>query len=396
MSVMGEIRVLIVDDAVLARRMISTALTEEPGIEIVGTAVNGLNAIQKLDRLAPDVIIMDIEMPEMDGIEALKSIKASHPHIAVIMFSSLSPDSSERTVLALELGAEDFVQKPTGVKDVREAQFLIRASLVPKIQALGDKIQHHKETAAEQVERTAEKPRKQQPPVVSSRPSARIAPPTPETPARSMVPEVRRKVSSRPAKAPVEVVAIGVSTGGPNALSRLMPSIPLDIPVPIVIVQHMPASFTKTLANRLNESSKIEVVEAQHGEPLSPGKAWIAPGGFHMVVEREGDEVHLALNEDPPEQGCRPAVDVLFRSVAEVYAEHTLAVILTGMGKDGLVGSEKIIKAGGVLYAQDEESSVVWGMPGAVTRAGLPDKVLHIDRLGYEIMLRINVVSNTV
>ena len=392
---MSPVKILIVDDSVLARRLISSALEVESFVRIVGSAVNGRNALQKIEQLRPDIVIMDLEMPEMDGIEALKKVKESHPHVAVIMYSSVGQNMSEKTILALELGAEDFIAKPSGSQDVAEAKGLIHSSLIPKIKALhGKKKTHDKPADPEPV--AVPKPEPKPEPVKPTPVAVSVRNPPKKTvkkkpvfalkPVKEVAPPVTRVRTKR---YPVEVVAIGVSTGGPNALSRLMPTIPASIPVPIVIVQHMPATFTKTLASRLDATSQLRIQEGQAGEVLKPGDAWIAPGGYHMVVERQSEGVVLQLNEDPPEQGCRPAVDVMFRSIAQVYGKNTLAVILTGMGKDGLDGGEAIIKEGGVLYAQDEESSVVWGMPGAVTRAGLAEKVVPLDKMGYEIMLRI-------
>ena len=373
------VNILIVDDSVLARRLISSALDEEPAIQVVGTAVNGVSALRKVERLNPDVVIMDVEMPEMDGVEALKAIKKSHPHIAVIMFTSLSESTSEKTIEALEAGAEDFVGKPTGAEGVEEIKMLTRSSLVPKILALKGHLDLENPATPVKAEPVTQ-------PVVAPAPKPPKVKEKGTPPAHSKRPPQKRSGSLRE---PVKILVIGVSTGGPNALAKLIPTIPATIPVPVLIVQHMPASFTKTLARRLDGASELPVREAKAGEVVAPGSVLIAPGGYHMVVEEKPQGVILQLNEDPPEQGCRPAVDVLFRSVAEVYGKHTLAVILTGMGKDGLNGSEAIIAKGGALFAQDEETSVVWGMPGAVTRAGLVNKVIPLDRIGYEVMLRI-------
>ena len=384
------IKILIVDDSVLARRLISSALEEEPALDIVGTAVNGVNALKKVDLLKPDLVIMDVEMPEMDGVEALKVIKQRHPHIAVIMFTSLSQASSEKTLEALEAGAEDYVAKPTGASGVEEIKMLTRSSLVPKIMALRGNL---KATKAEPSHKNGvSAPSISTPPTPSFSSAPRVKKPerAEEQPGKP-VRETRTptRLTTNKLRSPVKILVIGVSTGGPNALAKLIPTIPASIPVPVLIVQHMPAAFTTTLAKRLDGASDLSVKEAKSGEVVTPGVVRIAPGGFHMVVEKKAGGVILNLNEDPPEQGCRPAVDVLFRSVAEVYGKNTLAVILTGMGKDGLNGSEAIIEQGGALFAQDEASSVVWGMPGAVTRAGLVDKVIPLDRIGYEIMLRI-------
>lgn len=375
------IKILIVDDSVLARRIISSALEQETTVQVVGTAVNGLNALRKVDILMPDVVIMDVEMPEMDGVEALKAIKNKHPHIAVIMFSSLSQAVTEKTILALEAGAEDFVAKPTGADGIEEVKLLTRSSLLPKIMALKGEPESKKPDVAEKnVDKTPVPP--PQPKRTPEKKETKSPPPTEKN-------QPLRISGHSKLRTPVKILVIGVSTGGPNALAKLIPTIPATIPVPVLIVQHMPASFTTTLARRLDGASEMSIAEARAGEVVTPGTVRIAPGGYHLVVEDNPQGVTLQLNEEPPEQGCRPAVDVLFRSVAEVYGKHALALILTGMGKDGLNGSEAIVAQGGSLFAQDEDTSVVWGMPGAVTRAGLVEKVLPLDRIGYEVMLRI-------
>ena len=347
------IRILVVDDSVVMRRIISKALEEEPLITIAGTAPNGAIGLKKIEQLNPDLVLMDVEMPEMDGLTALKWIKKTWPDLPVIMFSSLTGDGADTTLEALELGASDFAEKPSGARGLDESKALISSTLVPKIKAISRR------------EKTTS--------------SSQRYPPRPAPAARPALNRVVR----------IDVLAIGVSTGGPNALARLMPSIPADFPVPIVIVQHMPPLFTKNLAARLDQVSLISVQEGADGDVIKPGGAWLAPGGFHMVVEKSGSEVRLATNLEPPEEGCRPAVDVLFRSVADVYGANTLAVILTGMGKDGLAGSRQIIEKGGRLLAQDEASSVVWGMPGSVAKAGLPEKIVPLDQMGFEIVSRV-------
>ena len=345
------IRVLVVDDSVVARQLISQALDRHPEIDVLDTATNGRIALQKIGRLNPDLVILDIEMPEMDGLEALKQIKKDRPALPVIMYSSLTGHSSQKVLEAFTLGAEDCVAKPSSFKDKEEGMRRIEESLASKIIGLCR--------------------------IGTSRP--RMA-----TPARRTEPQKRKK------NHPIEVVAIGVSTGGPNALAELMPAFPADFSVPIVIVQHMPPVFTKTLAQRLNSVSALNIVEASPGDVLKPGTALIAPGGFHMALKKNMPTVEIITNKDPLEEGCRPAVNVLFRSVANIYGMSALAVILTGMGKDGLDGSTHIINAGGTLLAQDENSSVVWGMPGAVSRAGLPEKILPLNAIGPEIIRRVN------
>ncbi len=401
------IRVLVVDDSVVARRSISLALERDKSIEVVGTATDGAVALKKIKMLNPDLVVMDVNMPEMDGITALKHLKKDSPELPVIMFSSITEAGT--TIEALEIGAADFVEKPSGARDIEEGIMLVFSSLVPKIKAI---CQVDSKGGAQNVAppslstptgftpahtATTQTPT---PPAVNGSKNSY----TPSSPGlrssvvnkpvmsgnKRIIPESprERRRSSRPL--PIEVVAIGVSTGGPKALARLMPTIPADFPVPIVIVQHMPPIFTQKLAQRLDEASEISIYEGAVGDVIKPGGAWIAPGGYHMYLEKKGiGEVAINTHTGPLVEGCRPAVNVLFESVAEIYGANTLAVILTGMGKDGLEGSKLILNEGGRLLAQDEASSVVWGMPGAVTRAGLPEKVAHIDELGFEIVSRV-------
>jgi len=355
---MARIRVLIVDDAVVVRRLVSDALAVDPDIEVVGTAANGRIALQKIPQVNPDILTMDVEMPDMNGIETVRALRKLYPALPVIMFSTLTERGGAATFDALAAGASDYVTKPANVGSVALAQQRVRDDLIPRIKTLVG--------------------RKAAPPPPAPRPVA-VMPPAPRPMVR-MIPG-----DTRPA-----VVAIGVSTGGPNALASLMPALPADLRVPIVIVQHMPPMFTRLLAERLNATSPLTVREAAHGMSVTPGTVTIAPGDFHMVLERHGTDVRVALNQAPPENSCRPAVDPLFRSVVTLYGARTLGVILTGMGQDGLRGCEGIREAGGTVLAQDEESSVVWGMPGFVTRAGLPDKVLPLSEMAAEITRRVS------
>jgi two-component system chemotaxis response regulator CheB len=355
---MSKIRVLVVDDAVVVRRLVSDILASDPEIEVVGTAANGRIALAKIPQVNPDLVTLDVEMPDMNGLEVLAALRKTHPRLPVIMFSTLTQRGAAATLDALALGANDYVTKPANVGSVQEAMQRIREELIPKIKSFCG--------------------RKQQP-----SPSVLRLLSTP----RTTTPPPTRKTTS-PSR--VEIVAIGVSTGGPNALADLLPALPGNFPVPIVIVQHMPPLFTRLLAERLNTKSAIGVSEATAGSVLSPGHAWIALGDFHMALERDTRGNRLRLHQGPPENSCRPAVDVLFRSVAEIYGAGVLSVVLTGMGQDGLRGCEQIKEAGGQVLAQDEASSVVWGMPGFVARAGLADKILPLNELAFEITRRVN------
>lgn len=348
---MEKVRVLIVDDSVVIRRIVSDALSADPALEVVGTAPNGKIALEKIEQLRPAAITLDVEMPVMDGLQTLQEIRKRWPRLPVIMFSTLTERGARTTLDALSMGASDYVTKPSNSGKLEEGLATIRANLIPKIRALC---------------RMPEM-------------GAPVAPPPIPRPARCRI----------PTPSPVRVLAIGVSTGGPQALDRIVPRLPARFPVPVVIVQHMPKIFTRLLADRLSSHSAIQIRECVPGSALAPGEAWIAPGDFHMLLERVKGSVQLATNQEAPENSCRPAVDVLFRSVAQVYGNSTLAVILTGMGNDGLRGCEAVHQAGGRVFVQDEPSSVVWGMPGAVAHAGLADKVVSLDEMSREICLCI-------
>lgn len=363
---MTRIRVLIVDDAVVVRRLVADALAADPDIEVVGTAANGHIALQKIPQLNPDVVTMDVEMPEMDGIETVRALRPLYPRLPVVMFSTLTVRGASATLDALQAGASDYVAKPANVGSVALAQQRIRDELVPRIKALaGRQDGSHRVTP---------------PPVSPPKPRGR----TPEAGASTALPRVLA-FDGRPS-----IVAIGVSTGGPNALAELIPALPGDLPVPVVIVQHMPPMFTRLLAERLDAQSALTVREAEDGMRIEPGTVTIAQGDHHMVLARDAAGVRVVLNQEPPENSCRPAVDPLFRSVTALYGPRVLAVVLTGMGQDGLHGCQHVRDAGGRVLAQDEASSVVWGMPGYVVRAGLADSVLPLSSMAAAITRRVS------
>jgi two-component system chemotaxis response regulator CheB len=351
---MPKIRVLIVDDAVVFRRLVAEELNKDPTLEVVGTAPNGRIALARLPQVNPDVVILDVEMPEMDGLATLKELRKTNPRLPVIMFSALTERGAEATLDALALGATDYFTKPTNTGGLDSSLAVIREQLIPEIKALSAK--------------------------------ARAG-----TPGGTQATIPSRPVLAAPRlpSGAVRVVALGASTGGPNALAEVFRRLPADFPVPIVLVQHMPPMFTRLLAERLSAEFPIRVREGGPGSPLQPGTAWIAPGNYHMIVAADGNQIRTHLHQEPPENSCRPAVDVLFRSVAQTFGPDVLAVILTGMGQDGLRGCEAIREAGGQILAQDEATSVVWGMPGFVARAGLADRVLPISLIGEEILRRV-------
>jgi two-component system, chemotaxis family, protein-glutamate methylesterase/glutaminase len=348
---MQPVRILIVDDSAVVRKVLNSLLASDPGIVVAGTAGNGSQALARIPEVKPDLVTLDIEMPGMDGLETLVEIRKLYPKLPVIMFSTLTERGASATLDALARGASDYVTKPSHGETREVAQERVREELIRKIKSL----------CAVRVPQ-AQPPPGPTPPLVSARPQARI-----------------------------DVVAIGASTGGPNALTELIPQLPADFPVPIVIVQHMPPLFTRLLSERLNTLARLEVGEGAEGQKLQPGQVWIAPGDHHMTVVRRGTEFVLGLNHDPQENSCRPAVDVLFRSVAQTYGANVLAVVLTGMGADGTRGSFDIRKAGGEVIVQDEASSVVWGMPGSVVAARLSDRIYPLDSIGAEVVRRVSM-----
>ncbi len=353
------VRVLLVDDSVVIRRLVADALSADSRIEIVGTAPNGRIGLSKIERLKPEVVVLDVEMPVLDGLGTLAELRKLVRAPRVIMFSTITTQGAKATVEALALGAADYVTKPANVGSVAEAQHRVREELVPKVLAL--------------VRRYVTAERAAQKSLPCARP--RVTPPAFRT---------------RPA--PVDVIVIGSSTGGPNALAEVISQLPSPLPVPLLIAQHMPPMFTKMLAARLDELSPLTVTEAKSGDSLSPDRAYVAPGGLHLSVAPgglQGSGYITRVHDGPPENSCRPAVDVLFRSAVEAFGAHTLGVVLTGMGKDGLVGCELIKAAGGQVVSQDEETSVVWGMPGWVAKCGVTDRVAPISDISVEIERRL-------
>ena len=355
---MAKIRILIVDDSVVMRRMITHALSQDPDLEVVGTAPNGRVALQKIPQVNPDVITMDLNMPEMDGIMTLRELRKTHPKLGVIMFSTLTAAGAAMTVDALAAGASDYVTKPANVSSLTEGLARLERELIPKIKMLGP--QCPSDGRSPPVSGATK-------PGTDPRPGSTAAKPTGN----------------------LEIVCIGASTGGPNALAAVFEDFPAGFPVPIVIVQHMPPVFTGLLAERLSAHSRVTFSEGSEGELLQPGRAYIAPGGMHMEVTRQGFLNRIHLHDRPAENSCRPAVDVLFRSIAAIYGPGALGVILTGMGKDGLRGCELMHERQAQVVAQDEASSVVWGMPGSVARAGLADAILPLPEIRKEILRRV-------
>jgi two-component system chemotaxis response regulator CheB len=363
------ISVLVVDDSVVVRRLITDALGGAADITVAGTAANGLLAQARIDQLKPDVVTMDIEMPQMDGITAVKELRKRHPQLPVIMFSTLSDAGASATLEALAAGATDYVTKPSNIGSIAESIAAVREQLVPKIRNLAGR------------SRTA---------VRASGPARPpLRPPTTAAPVR---------IPARPAAAPrpgprgrVDLIAIGSSTGGPDALARLLTALPADLAVPIVVTQHMPPVFTRMFAERLDRSTPLRVVEAADGMELTAGTVYIAPGDRHLMLQRRAPGTVTQLSGAPPENSCRPAVDVMFRSVARLYGPAVCAVVLTGMGQDGRNGAKLLRDGGAEVFAQDEATSVVWGMPGAVVAAGLATEVLPLDKIAPALVGRVRI-----
>jgi len=371
-----RMRILIVDDSAVMRSLLRSVVCADPALEVAGTAADGASALSSLGILQPDVVLLDVEMPGMDGLVTLRELRRRGHKMPVIMCSSLTQRGAKVTLEALAGGASDYVSKPAGQANREAAIRALGQDLGPKIRALTSSNQVPQTTSFGQVSGTLG---------TSSLGGPRTPLLLPSAPAQRPQP-----IQSRPA-----VLVIGVSTGGPAALDVLLPALPANFPLPVLIVQHMPELFTKVFAERLDGRCRLRVREAADGDPVRAGAILIARGNWHMEVvpvARAGAPPTLRLNQGPLENHCRPAVDVLFRSVAAVYGQGTLAVVLTGMGSDGMLGCRMIREHGGAVISQDQASSTVWGMPGAVTNAGLAHRVLPLADIAPEIL---RLVSRT-
>ena len=354
---MRNIRALVVDESVVSRLILSAMLESDPAIDVVGTASTGPVALGKILETNPDVVTFDVETPEREGLRALQAIRRAHPDLPVIVTGERTPRAAATVMEALALGAVDCVAKPAPLDGVNEGPTTFRQELIAKVVGVG----------------SAPGPGRQ---LALSCLSGAPAPPA--------------QRSGRPA-GPVDVVAIGSSTGGPQALAALLSALPAGLHVPVVTVQNLPAVFTAALAARLDALTGHAVREASAGEVVGPGTVWIAPGNYHMATRRVGARVRIALHQAPPISASRPSVDVLFDSVAEAYGDRVLAVVLTGMGSDGLRGAERIRRSGGQVIVQDEATSVLWGTAGRIAEAGLADAVLGLDEIPREMAERLGV-----
>lgn len=367
-----NLRVLVVDDTIVYRKAVSDIIEEIPGVELAGVAHNGKIAIAKIKSLKPDVLTLDIEMPQMNGIEVLAELKKHYPDVGAIMLSTLTTEGSHMTMRALDLGAFDFILKPQSSSNQAEGKKEIRAALEPILKAfkqskMGPGLVGRKPLRPSPGTKKASRP---------ARPVARNKP---------LRPLGSAKIATRGKS---EIVTIGISTGGPNALNQMMPKLPGDIGVPILIVQHMPPVFTKSLAAGLDKKCAITVKEAEHGENIEPNVAYIAPGGKQMKLAAgaDGQNRRIKITDDPPENSCKPSVDYLFRSVGDYYVGRTTAVIMTGMGSDGTKGLEVLKNKSAYVIGQDEASCIVYGMPKAPAELGYLDAVVPLNKIADEIV----------
>ncbi|NNF98444.1 MAG: chemotaxis response regulator protein-glutamate methylesterase [Desulfobacteraceae bacterium] len=367
----APLRVLVVDDTVVYRKIVSDVLDDLPGVEVVGTAHNGKAAMFKIKTLKPDILTLDIEMPEMNGLQVLEQLRKTAPHVGAIMLSTLTQEGGAMTMKALDLGAFDFIPKPqSGGMD--ENKELVKSSLAPILRAFS----------------RGRNSRNLYPGKLSTGVSALQTDrkrPTSPVRHRSNLSDYRNKAAS-------EIIAIGISTGGPKALAVLLPKIPHDIGVPILIVQHMPPLFTQSLARSLDAKCGLKIIEAENDMPIQSNNVYIAPGGKQMRVEAgaDGSTRVLKITNDPPENSCKPSVDYLFRSVAHHYIGRATGVIMTGMGSDGAAGLKLMKQNGAVIIAQDEASCVVFGMPKEPIESGTVDIIASLDSISDAIFKTIN------
>ncbi len=371
----GAYRVMLVDDSAVIRGLMDRWLSTDPAIAVVGSAGNGLHALSELERCRPEVVVLDLEMPIMGGIEALPKLLLASPNLKVIVASTLSLRNAEISLQALAAGAADYLPKPESTRDKGVAENYQR-DLIAKIKALGEAARN--------------KGRK------SAAPRATGAPASPAAAAAPLSKSLygnKPVVLRKPATVPPRLLAIGSSTGGPQALFSLFGFLKNRINVPILITQHMPPNFTTILAAHLQKISGVTCAEAVEGEIVKAGRIYVAPGDWHMTVVADGDRKVIHLDQNAPENFCRPAVDPMFRSVAKCYGAAALAVVLTGMGADGMRGGKDLVDAGGSVVAQDEATSVVWGMPGAAATAGLCSGVYPLEEIGPVLLRTVTGAS---
>lgn len=359
---MNMLKVLVVDDTIVYRKIVNDVLSAIPGVEVVGTAANGKTALSRIASLKPDLVTLDIEMPEMNGIEVLEHLKKDDSPTSAVMLSTLTTRGSEMTIKALELGAFDFIPKPDK-GSIAENISQISKALNPIITAFKRQksIKGKIRTNITRIKSPANRVSGSTPPVAFNR--------------------------TQPRRTPSSIIGIGISTGGPKALAKMIPMLTSKLNVPILIVQHMPPVFTQSLAKSLNGKSQLDVKEAENGEPLKPNVVYIAPGGKQMKITAgpDGRTRIIKITDDPPENSCKPSADYLFRSISEHYVGRATGVIMTGMGSDGSKGLVQMKKNGSIVIAQDKETCTVYGMPKEPTESGLADIVAPLDKIAEAI-----------
>ena len=399
-AVMPVIRVMLVDDSAVIRGMLTRIIETEPDLQVISSASDGVMALTVLRTRPVDVLVLDLEMPNMDGLTALPKLKATQPSVKIIIVSSLTRENAEIAMKAMRLGAEDYLSKPNTTSEMTSIT-AFRRDVINKIRALGGKsLEIDQLTTEIDTESAPQKTNLVKSTLLSPKPLAanEKLTTTPATlratpPAASATPDtLNRSSSTKKNGEPIKLlpmpsffesaaIAIGSSTGGPQALFTLLADWPTKLQQPIFITQHMPPTFTTILAEHISRISKRQAAEAQEGEILKPGRIYIAPGDFHLSIEEVGKDKILRVRQTPPENFCRPSVDPMFSSLSKVYQKNLLAIMLTGMGRDGLAGTQAIIDKGGLAIAQDEASSVVWGMPGTIANAGLCSAVLALPEM---------------
>lgn len=370
----APLRVMIVDDSVVIRGLISRWVGAEHDMEVAASLRTGLEAVNQIERINPDVAVLDIEMPELDGISALPQLLAKKRDLVIIMASTLTRRNAEISFKALSLGAADYIPKPESTREASAAD-IFHHDLIQKIRHLGARLRRKPAAASPPLMPPSPAP-------AARGPVARPAAPAPAVHSASSASLVTRPFSTQAPK----VLLIGSSTGGPQALMALVTELgPVIDRFPVLITQHMPPTFTTILAEHLARSSRKPAAEAVDGEPVKPGRIYLAPGGKHMRVVRSGADAAIALDDGPAVNFCKPAVDPLFTSAIDIWHGAILSVILTGMGSDGMRGGKDIVAAGGSVMAQDEASSVVWGMPGAAANAGICAAILPLNQIGARV-----------
>jgi two-component system chemotaxis response regulator CheB len=361
------LRILVVDDSALYCQLVRNVLREVPDVDVVGIAKSGQEALDQLSQLTPDLMTLDVRMPDGDGIDVLRELKKRRSPTKAIMLSSLTANGAQVTTDALMEGAFDFIHKPGGPDAGANRKALL--------DALSEKIAIFRDSRKGRAVRPRPGPPAKPPAATKPSPSPRVVRPAPSATERSVT--------------RCEAVLIGTSTGGPVALREVLTVLPGDLPVPVLIVQHMPAQYTHSLAQRLNEASPLEVVEACDGMNLEPGWAFLAPGGRQMKIVRRGNRHKIQITDDPPENSCRPSVDYLFRSAVEVFGGQVVAVIMTGMGRDGTEGCRELKRCGAHVIAQHSDGCVVYGMPKAVVEEQLADQIVPLDQIAGAVLDRI-------